>query len=70
MPAKDQQGKAPTGLRMIVQKRMMDDVLHNTMSKSMGLPAAIFPAVVSGPPVSRFVFHSCDEDDLVLFIHV
>ena len=37
MPAKDQQGKAPTGLRMIVQKRMMDDVLHNTMSKSMCL---------------------------------
>ena len=31
MPAKDQQG--PTGLRTIVQKRMMDDVLHNTMSE-------------------------------------
>ena len=68
MPAKDQQGKAPTGLRMIVQKRMMDDVLHNTMSKSMGLPAAIFPAGFR--PSSLQTRVSLDEDDLVLFIHV
>ena len=52
MPPKDQQG--PNGLRTLVQKRIVDDVLHNSMSKSSAMASVLLG-------VTKFLDHPPDS---------